>query len=111
MHRETQNPFKLLLGEFADRFVQRFNNPEEAPVALVKKYILVALRKLYRVLLSYFHLFRERGFRELLYSTLQTLYYAKIYWMLFAMITWKARVLTPSLALSAVVQAGRHALL
>jgi len=53
----------MLLTEYADRFVQKFNNPEEASLPIVKKYLIVALRKLYRVMLSFFQQLREKGFR------------------------------------------------
>ena len=40
---EPKNPFKQLIDEFADRFVKKFGNPEEAVLDVVKKYASMSL--------------------------------------------------------------------
>eukprot|EP01127_Copromyxa_protea_P008497 TRINITY_DN1946_c1_g1_i1.p1 TRINITY_DN1946_c1_g1~~TRINITY_DN1946_c1_g1_i1.p1 ORF type:complete len:884 (+),score=162.38 TRINITY_DN1946_c1_g1_i1:266-2917(+) len=85
--RDEGNPFHLLLCQFADRFVSKFFNPEEADLELVKKFLLISMRKFYKVILSYFKHFKLKSCRQLLYGVIQTSYYTKIYWILYAMIT------------------------
>jgi len=85
--REPKNPFKQLLVEFADKFVTKFRNPEEADLKIVKKYLDIALRKLNRVLIIHIKKFQKKVWCDLLFSTLQTIFYSRIYWLLFAMMT------------------------
>jgi len=87
--REQSNPFSIFLETYGDTFVERFSNPEDVDFKIVKKEMKKSLRKMYNVVLSYFKHFKIKTCRQLLFGVLQTNFYAKIYWILFAMITCK----------------------
>lgn len=82
-----EGPYAAYISELAEKFVEIFSNPEDAVFEVVKKYISKNLQKIFKVVLSYYQHFEMSSLRQLVYGIIQTSYFSKIYWLLFAMVT------------------------
>lgn len=82
-----QGPYYVFISDLAESLAVTYSNPEESSLEEVKKIIGKHIRRIFNIVYSYFQHVEIVCLRQLIYSVVQTAFYSKIYWLLFAMIT------------------------